>query len=277
MNDKTAEPKELCKTIYEDIKDYARKHHDETTGCNFTYTEEKYWSSEKKILLLTLNPHANRNEPRCIPTSPWPDTNAFLDKKTNFGIKDNILTILAEIAKHKTGDSHIVASCEDEKLAGFVNDNVILASYIPFRTPGAEGITKDMKIFARKKYWSKLLQILKPEVIITTGNYPFDRIRIFLKKMGCTLTDEEPVRTCTFHPQDLIPPSSGKYKTCHCQHPTGKTTHLIGVPHPAANRVEKNPVIKYSTNWGYPDPNRYPPNEAPIQKFLREKLKHINF
>lgn len=59
MNDKTPELKELCKTIHEDIKQYARKHNDETPGCNFTYTEEKHWSAEKKILLLTLNPHVS--------------------------------------------------------------------------------------------------------------------------------------------------------------------------------------------------------------------------
>ena len=277
MNEKTLELKELCKTIHEDIKQFARNHADQTSGCNFTYTPEKYWSAEKKILLLTLNPHAEPNEESCIPDSPWPDKNPFLANDFNFNIKDGILTILAEIAKHKTGNPDLVASCKDEELARFVDDNVILASYVPFRTAGQGGITKDMKMFAKNNYWSKILKILEPELIITTGNYPYDRIRSFYKKWGHTITDSEPERTCTYHPQDLVPPSSGTYHACHWQHSTGRTAHLIRVPHAAANWREKNPVIKYSTNWGYPDPKRYPPNEAPIQKFLREKLKSINF
>lgn len=277
MNGKTAELKGLCEMIYEDIKQFARDHADKTTGCNFTYTPEKHWDAEKKILLLTLNPHANKNEPRCIPDTPWPGTNAFLDKHTRFGIKDNILTILTEIARHKTGNPKIAASCDDGELTEFVNNNIILASYIPFRTAGAGGITKDMQIFAENNYWSKILQIWEPELIITTGNVPFDKIRSFYEKRGYTITDSGPERTCTYHPQDLVPPSSGTYKACQWQHATGNTTHLIRVPHPAANRREKNPVIKYSTNWGYPDSRRYPPNEAPIQKFLREKLKSIDF
>lgn len=184
---------------------------------------------------------------------------------------------MSEIARHKTGDQKIAASCDDDKLIEFVNHNIILASYIPFRTAGAHGITKGMQIFAKNNYWSKILQIWKPELIITTGNYPFEQIRSFYEKWGYSIADSEPIRTCTYHPQDLIPPSSGTYKASHWQHSTGKAAHLIRVPHPAANRREQSPVVKYSTNWGYPNPRLYPANEAPIQKFLREKLKNINF
>ncbi|MBD5538461.1 MAG: hypothetical protein HDQ94_00440, partial [Desulfovibrio sp.] len=67
MSDKTTQLKELCETMYEDIKQFAREHKAKTTGCNFTYTPEKHWSANKKILLLTVNPHAEPNEEPCIP------------------------------------------------------------------------------------------------------------------------------------------------------------------------------------------------------------------
>lgn len=272
MNEKTAELKDLCEKIYEDIKQFAREHAHETTGCNFTYTEEKHWSAEKKILLLTVNPHAEPNEKPCIPDLAWPDENPFLDKRFNFGIKPPILTILAEIAKHKTKNPGIPASCGNEELAKFVNDNVILASYVPFRTPGQANITDAMWEFAHTAYWSKILQIWQPELIVTTGNEPYKAIKRFYRQMSKRVPKALHSRVSDYHDTAVMPPSSGHYHICNCRYPVKINTYLLGVPHPANHRKEKG----RSTNWGYPDPKIFRA-EAPIQKFLAKALKSINF
>lgn len=274
MNDKTAELKELCERIYEDIKQFAQEHADATTGCNFTYTEEKYWSAEKKILLLTVNPHAEPNEEPCIPELPWPDENAFLAKDSKFGIKDRILTILAEIAKHKTNNPNISASCEDEGLKKFVDDNVILASYVPFRTPGQGDITHEMWEFAKNKYWSNILLMWQPELIVAVGRETYKGIKQIYRQMSKKIAKVWPSRVSDYHDADVTPPSSGHYYICDCRFPTEKPTYLLGLPHPAncGSRKERG----RSTNWGYPNIDLFR-NEAPIQRFLGKALSCIRF
>lgn len=274
MDEKTAELKKLCETIYEDIKQFARDHALETTGCNFTYTEEKYWDAKKKILLLTVNPHAEPNEEHCIPDWPWPDKNPFLAKGFNFGIKDRILTVLAEIAKHRTGNPDIVASCEDGELARFVDNNVILASYVPFRTPGQADIKHEMWEFAKNNYWSNILPVWQPELIVAVGRETYKGIKRIYRQMSKKIAKVWPSRVSDHHDADVTPPSSGYYYVCDCRFPPEKPTCLLGIPHPAncGSRKEQG----RSTNWGYPNRDLFR-NESPIQRFLGNALNRIRF
>lgn len=65
---------------------------------------------------------------------------------------------------------------------------------------------------------------------------------------------------------DTGPRCRGKYRVCNFTLPAGKRTRLLGVPHPAA----RHGLFGFPTKDG-----RYGPQNAPIQKFLREELAKI--
>lgn len=267
MNGKTVELKVLCQEIFQEMQRFAEVHKGETSGFNFSYSPEESWKPTTKILLLTLNPHAEPNEPPYFLNTPWPTKNAFLDEKNIFPIRDDILTILAEIAYCKTGQK-IAASCKDKDLKNFVDNHVVLASYVPFRTGGKGDITKEMWEFAKKEYWSRLLQIWQPELIITTGNDSFFGIRRILKKISGQTPKVEEKKVSDFQQKDTLPLCHGHYRICNTRYPSGKTTCLLGVPHPAAA----------FGLFGFPvRDGRFGPENAPIQRFLREELKNFKF
>lgn len=285
MNDKTAELKKVCKEIFKDMAQKNTELGEKSYGFHFTYSPEKSWRPDTKVLLLTINPQSkdvrtNQDTP-FVPETPWPKDNDFFRPNNKFDIKNRILTILAEIASHKLGQK-VGAACENETLKNFVNDNVVLASYVPFRTrsTGKDSLTQEMMDFAQEKYWSKILNIWHPELIIATGNIPFDNLIGFYQRMQWSVPKPIRKEIYEYHTQDIFPLSSGHYSSCHCTHPSGKATHILGVPHPSAHfprRRKATDTKIWGSNYGYPDPKHYPSDEAPIQKFLREQLNNIDF
>lgn len=262
--------RELCNEIFKEMSDVNKAIQNESHGFHFSYSPEKSWKPNIKVLFLTLNPQSsdgNGQNKDIIPTMPWPRENEFLEEANKFRIKKNALVILAEIAGAVLG-KNIDPVCSNEDLRNFVDENIILASFVPFRTNSSSEITKPMKEFAIEKYWNKLLPILQPNLIITTGSEAFSAIKKLLEMQSGQKSQIHEKKVCDFHSPDINPSCKGIYKRCDFKMPSGKVTHLIGIPHPAA---------KFG-RFGFPLKNgAFGSGNAPIQKFLREELKKIAF
>lgn len=273
MNGKSAELKTLCEKIFKDMVQKNTELGEKSYGFHFTYSPEKSWRPDTKVLLLTLNPQSwdgrERRHKPIIPSSPWPGSNAFLDRKKSFPVKNDILTILAELGRAWTG-RELEADCEDEALQKFVDDNVVLASYVPFRTPSGrpKDLPREMKRFAKENYWNRILPAWQPELVIATGTFPFNGLWRILKKMTGQKAPVEERKVSDYQAPDTGPRCRGKYRVCTFTSPSGKGTRLLGVPHPAAS----------FGLFGFPTMDgRFGRENAPIQNFLREELEKIPY
>lgn len=276
MDEKTAELKKVCEEIFKDMKQLDADHRLESCGFHFGYSPEDSWRPDTKVLLLTLNPQArdtttNRNS-LIIPDSPWPEKNAFLDPGNPFDIKRDILLIFAEIARHMA-DRDIKISYEDAKLQEFVDTQMVLASYVPFRTNSKADIAPPMWDFAKNNYWNRILELWQPELIIAVGADPFAGMKTLYSEMGWVVpkkAPQEPIRA--YH--DKKYESKGNFRFCDCTHPrSGAKTVLLGVPHPAYKQHSGG------KNCGYQDPEHpdlFPPEQAPVQLFLRKRLANAS-
>lgn len=85
MNGKTAELKNVCQEIFKEMGQKNTELGEKSYGFHFTYSPEKSWRSDTKVLILTLNPQSwnvqERRHKTIIPSSPWPESNDYLDKK----------------------------------------------------------------------------------------------------------------------------------------------------------------------------------------------------
>ena len=138
MNGNTAELKNVCEKIFKEMAQKNRELGEKSYGFHFTYSPEKSWRPDTKVLILTLNPQSwnvqERRHKTVIPSSPWPKDHDYLDRENIFPAKNDILAILSELGRAWTG-RELEASCEDEALRTFVDEHAVLASYVPFRTP----------------------------------------------------------------------------------------------------------------------------------------------
>lgn len=276
MNDKTAELKSVCEEIFKDMRKFDAEHRRESWGFHFGYSIEDSWSPDTKVLFLTLNPQARDTETKknkpIIPDSPWAEKNAFLDPDNPFGIKMDTLLIFAEIARHMA-DKTIKVEYEDKKLQEFVDTQMVLASYVPFRTNAKPAPKSPMWDFAKTCYWNKILKIWQPELIIAVGSDPFAGMKALYSEMGWEVpknTPREPVSD--YHTKGYE--TKGYFQSCICSDASsGKQTLLLGVPHPAYKK-------HCGKNCGYEDPEHpdlFPPENAPVQLFLRKMLVKTPF
>lgn len=271
MNGKTAELKKVCEEIFKDMEQKNTELGEKSYGFHFTYSPEKSWRSNTRVLLLTLNPQSwdvrERRHKTIVPSSPWPKDNDYLDRENIFLVKNDILTILAAIGRSWTG-RELKASCEDAELKKFVDGNVVLASYVPFRTPSGspKDLPREMKRFAKEQYWNRILPVWQPELVIATGRFPFDGIHSILEKASGQKAAMEERKVSEYQAPETGPRCRGKYRVCNFTFPSGKNTRLLGVPHPAA----RFGLFGFPTQDG-----RFGPDTAPIQKFLREELEKI--
>ena len=271
MNGKTAELKMVCEEIFKDMEQKNTGLGEKSYGFHFTYSPEKSWRPDTRVLLLTLNPQSwdarERRHKTILPSSPWPKDNDYLDRENIFPLKNDILTILAEIGRSRTGQK-LAASCEDGELKQFVDGNVVLASYVPFRTPSGspKDLPREMKRFAKEHYWNRILPVWQPELVIATGTFPFDGIRGILSKLAGQKVAVEEKKVSDYQAPGTGPRCRGTYRACNFAFPSGKHTRLLGVPHPAA----RFGLYGFPTRDG-----RYGEGNAPIQKFLREELEKI--
>ena len=257
----TADLKQLCDTIFKEMDKFANEHRTVCEGFNFSYSPEDSWKISTNILLLTIKPKGEGNP--CIPASPWPRKNDFFTHLWGASFQERLLTIPAEIARHKK-----VPVTEpywrDKGLETFVDSNMVLASFIPFRTrPKTENKDweKEMLEFAQTRYWARLLAVWQPHLIITAGRDPDKWVRQVLENMSWTVSPQPlPVASS---PQDTLPDLyRGMFHISRCTHSSGKSIYVLGVPNPKAQgytvyQRKKNP---------------FPPNQTPIQKFLRAAL-----
>lgn len=269
----TANLKKLCKDIFQEMTRENEELGEKSYGFHFTYSPEKSWRPDTRVLVLTLNPQSwdvkERRHETVLPSSPWPEKNEYLDRENIFPVKNDILTILAAIGRSWTGQA-LAASCEDAELKKFVDDNVVLASYVPFRTPSGrpKDLPAEMKQFAKEHYWNRILPVWQPELVIATGTFPFDGIRSILTKLAGQKAAVEERKVSDYQAPDTGTRCRGKYRVCDFTFPSGKHTRLLGVPHPAAS---------YGL-FGFPTQDgRYGQENAPIQKFLREELEKYPF
>lgn len=282
MNEKSAALKNVCEEIFKDMAQKNRELGEKSYGFHFTYSPEESWKPTTRILLLTINPQSwDANERRhktIIPLTVWPKDNDFLRPDNNFPINEDILLLLAELDRDKK-----VAGLElsiknntlkkNKDFHAFVDSTTVLASYVPFRTHGSgqKDLPAEMKKFAKEKYWNKIFEVWQPELIITIGRLPFVGVRDIFKKM----IHQDPVPIMKNGSDYLVENTQtkcrGVYKSCDytfppsAEHPSGKTVHLIGLPHPSM-----------PFGWmGYP--TKAVKESAPVLQYLREMLRKINF
>lgn len=268
-----------CWEIFGKMTEFYNNHRDSSTGFNFSYSPEQSWAAMPHMLLLTHHPWPQEDdELKPNPDSPWPARNAFFDSshwntKRLWTFAERILTIAAEIAACEVG-IHYKASMENNtELEDFVNANMVLASFVPFRTktPTEEDIH-----FSKEQYWSPIVELWQPELIIAAGDYPFGHMEEVLKQSGWhirEITEEPTWKFGTRINKDVLR-SNGTYKIHVCaKEPAGKKIYVLSVPSPSANFGDKE--HHESVNYGYPDPTLYIPNKAPIQDFIGKALWSI--
>ena len=278
MNGKTAELKKACEEAFKDMRQFDAEHRDKSWGFHFTYSPEKSWRDDTKVLLLTINPQSwdmetNSNK-LFIPNSIWPDNNDFF-APPDFKIRKPILTLLREIAIHKK-IMGVKGAEQLEKniiLNSFVDENVVIASFVPFRTPSSTSryLPNSMKQFSEEKYWNKILQIWRPNLIITIGGIPFDGIQNIFEKTLNQRPEPEEKPGSDYPLENTKTICSGVYKSCDyafppsAEHPAGNTVHLVGLPHP-------------SKKFGWMGfPTKTLKDSAPVLQYIREKLAEMNF
>ena len=271
MSDKTAELRDVCEEIFKDMRKFDAEHRRESWGFHFGYSTANSWRTDTKVLFLTLNQQARnmitkKNE-LITPDSPWEKTNAFLNPGNPFGIKMDALLIFAEIARHMA-DKNIKTDYEDRKLQEFVETQMVLASYVPFRTNSKPVAKSPMWDFAKTCYWNKILKIWQPGLIIAVGSDSFSGMKALYSEMGWKVpknTPPEPVSD--YHPKGYE--TKGNFRSCICSDPSsGKQSLLLCVPHPAYKK-------HCGKNCGYQDPEHpdlFLPKNAPVQLFLRKML-----
>lgn len=250
-----------CRKIFADIKKFDEKHRAVCEGFNFSYSPEESWKNSTNILLLTIKPKGDGA--LAIPASPWPLKNDFFTPLRDAAFQERLLTIPAEIARNKK-----VPVAEpywnDNGLETFVDRNMVLASFIPFRTRPRQkdkDWEKEMLHFAQVRCWARILQVWQPRLILAAGRVPYTGIRAIFEHMSWDIF-KEPVPDGP-GPEDCLPAfNKKKFHICRCETSSRKTIYLLGMPNPSA----QGPTV-------YPrKTNPYPPGEAPIQKFLRAAL-----
>ena len=259
-----------CWDSFEEMKKFYQQHRESCTGFNFSYSPKKSWDAMPSVLLLTYHPAPHKNEspanPQPAPPSPWPGDNELFkpDLWPNSLFPVRLLTMAAEIALRKEGIDY-TASVDNEPLEKFVNHNMVVASFVPFRTtePNKEDIH-----FSKEQYWGKILQFWQPKVILAAGDKPFAFVQDVLKGLGFAVPQEQCISVNTFPSDAIHGPCTRdyKYRVCRCTGQHRHTIHLLGVPSPSAPGF-----------CGYPRRSRpFPKGPAPIQEFLKTELEHID-
>lgn len=263
-----------CRDILAEMKKFYEMHRDTCTGINFSYSRRASWAARPNVLLLTHHPQPHRKEmPKPDPASPWPKRNDFFvpdnwKTKNLWSFAKRVLAIAAQLASCKEGIEYI-PSMKNEDLETFVDTNMVLASFIPFRTTKPR--QQDLVEFSKNQYWGEIWRLWQPKLIIATGDYPFGRAEQVLRQLGWdvrVLTESPTWKFGTRKTKDT-PLSKGKYKIHVCTDASsGKNIYLLSVPSPSADKQMRG-------NWGYPDAELYVPNKAPIQDFLGKALYYI--
>lgn len=265
------EPEKLiacCDDIFEKMKKFYESHQQSCTGFNFSYSPKKSWAAMPNILLLTYHPAPQENEQPQIPSGPWPKNNTLFTPSLwpRKLFSERLLTIVAEIASCKEGREY-KPSMDKVNLETFVNANVVVASFVPFRTKFPK--QQDLVKFSKEQYWCPIFQCWQPKLIIAVGDAPFTGIQETLKDMGWDVPQVPDIPVNTFSSDKLHGPCTKNYnyRACKCTSPNLHTMHLLGVVSPSAPGF-----------CGYPRKSRPIPKEpAPIQEFLKMELKHIAF
>lgn len=251
----------LCWNIFEDIKKFDERHRTMCEGFNFSYSPEESWKTSTNILLLTIRPKGDGTP--AVPPSPWPLTNDFFTPLKDQVFQERLLTIPAEIARNK--NVPVAEPCWNDKgLEAFVDRNMVLASFIPFRTRPEiqdKDWEEEMLHYARAHCWARILRVWQPRLILAAGRVPYTGIRDIFEHMSWDIF-QEPVPDGP-GPEDRLPALyKKKFHICRCETSSRRTIYLLGMPNPRA----QGPTV-------YPrKTNPFPPGEAPVQKFLRAAL-----
>lgn len=266
-----------CLDIFKEMEKFYGNHKDTCTGFNFSYSPKESWEAMPNVLLLTYHPQPHKNEspenPQPSPACPWPEPpepNDFFNPSRWEGLlfPERILTIAAEIASCKDGINY-TASMDNKTLEKFVDTNMVLASFVPFRT--ANPRQKDLVEFSKEQYWGEIWRLWQPGLIIATGDYPFGGTERVLRQLGwdVRVLTESPTWKFGTRKNKATPLSKGKYKIHVCTDASsGKNIYLLSVPSPSAEKQMRG-------NCGYPDAELYVPNKAPIQDFIGNALYYI--
>lgn len=267
-----------CDDIFEEMKKFYESHQESCTGFNFSYSPRKSWKAMPDVLLLTHHPQPHKGEaPQTDRDSPWPakEENDFFNSSVwkRRTLPERILTIAAEIASCKEGIDY-KASMDNTELKDFVDVNMVLASFVPFRA--TEAGQQDLVKFSKEEYWGEIWQIWQPELIIAAGGSPFKYTGEVLGQLGWDgkVLTEAPTWKFGTRKDKHVPHSQGSYRIdSFTNTASGKNIYVLSVPSPSANwGTDDNP----NTNYGYPDARLYVPNLAPIQDFIRKALFYIH-
>lgn len=269
------EPEKLiacCEDIFEEMKKFYESHQQSCTGFNFSYSPKKSWEAMPNILLLTYHPAPQEDDVLKPHQILWPEKeNDFFNPSVwqRRTFPEGILTIAAEIASCKEGIDY-KASMDNTELKDFVDVNMVLASFVPFRTTTAG--QQDLVKFSKEEYWGEIWQRWQPELIIAAGDSPFDYTGQVLKQLGWDgkVLTEAPTWKFGTRKDKHVPRSQGRYRIDFFTNTaSGKKIYVLRVPSPSANwPTPDNP----NTNYGYPDSRLYAPNLAPVQDFIRKAL-----
>lgn len=154
-NDAAIELKRLATAIYEKMRAFPSNY-----GFHFSYSPERCWRPDTKILILTTNPQAmdTRGKPvKIVPDSPWPKINDFFDDANAFRLKRPVQALCYELSR-LAGDSAYKDRCPVDAARYFADDHAVIASFAPFRTENANQIDGAMLDFSKTNIGGRFLK-----------------------------------------------------------------------------------------------------------------------
>lgn len=275
--------------IFNEMMGYYKKHAKQCTGFSPSCSLRTSWAAMPRILVLTHYPHPHKRELQDEQeaqdkhvsqhriTCLWPDgfqnanRNAIFvtDNWENKSFHERLLLILAEIANctTRTGKGYI-PSLTDNNLETFVDSHMVVASFVPFRNASDDKAwISEREQFAKEQFWGPIFEIWQPEVIIALGNRPFygavDTLKSWLS-LARHGEGPESVNVSQYPTADVHGPCKGTFRSWSCPLRSGRTIHLLGIPSPAA-----------PGHYGYPSKTASAAARAPVQDFLKERLKPL--
>jgi len=177
---------QCCQKIADKSKELDHK-----DGYRFLLCSKRLFDEKTKILFLGLNPGVDKNdvtkiyshescEHGCAFFSEEWDGNPRGTQHLQVQVINMLEALKNELRERKSTEI-------------FANEDVLSAYFIPFRSSELEKLANKKSIYQFAiQLWGDILKVWKPEMIITLGKVPFEKVRDTLIKDGYTLIPTAP-------------------------------------------------------------------------------------